>query len=89
MRVNIYNEEILGEFETLTKTAADTGRTFHGLRIVLKTHEDMRPPHHPDDDSSAVTFWFDSAGAMHLFVYHLHQYFASGMGKPIGYPSCE
>lgn len=59
MRVNVYAQELLNKLE-LTKTTADTGATFKGIRFYLKSHEDLVPPKHPDDDSSAVTFWVPS-----------------------------
>lgn len=61
MRVNVYAEEITDRVEVVKTTAADTGAEFIGVRFYLKTHEDMLPPRHPDDDSSAVTFWVKSS----------------------------
>lgn len=56
MRINIYHHEIpfmARRAEHVTKTA-DTGHTFHGLR--LHTEEPLM--HQPDDDdSAAITFW--------------------------------
>lgn len=61
MRINIYAEELTDRIELVETTAKDHGAaTFYGCRIYLKTHEDMVPPKHQDDDSSAVTFWFTS-----------------------------
>lgn len=57
MRVNVYNEEMTNEVEVVRKSAE--GRNFVGLRFYLKSHEDMYPPHHQDDDRSAVTFWVE------------------------------
>lgn len=50
MRVNVYAEEI-----TTEATIVDKGE-HHGVRLVLKSHEDL---HHTqeDDDRSAITFW--------------------------------
>lgn len=59
MRVNVYAEEITEHLQ-LVSTRADTGSEFIGVRFYLKTHADMLPPRHPDDDSSAVTFWIKS-----------------------------
>ncbi len=57
MRVNVYNEEITGEFEVVWVTAKETGKRFMGLRMFLKSPADL---HHTadDDDRSAVTLWF-------------------------------
>lgn len=60
MRVNVYAEEITDRVEIIEKIA-DTGSHFYGVRFYLKTHEDMLPPNHPDDDSSGVTFWVKSS----------------------------
>ena len=55
MRINVYSEELTDEVEVVEKTA-DTGVTFYGLRIFLKSapelHNDV-----DDDDRSAITFW--------------------------------
>lgn len=55
MRINIYAEEITPRVEIVRKEAE--GRQFVGLRIYLLSHPNMHPPTHPDDDTSAVTFW--------------------------------
>lgn len=60
MRVNIYAEEITQRVALVCATVPETNSTFHGVRFYLKTHEDMLPPIHPDDDSSGVTFWVKS-----------------------------
>lgn len=75
MRVNIYAQELLNKLEVTSATAANTGASFRGIRFYLKSHEDLVPPKHPDDDSSAVTFWVPSgkngyqAGDELLLVY--------------------
>ena len=60
MRINVYSEEIDFDrpVELVHKVAADTGLRFFGLRVWLKATVDL---HHDeiDDDTSAVTFWFD------------------------------
>lgn len=56
MRINVYHHEapyMATRYEHVEKVA-DTGNTFHGLRMYTE------PPlfHEPDDDdSSAITFW--------------------------------
>ena len=69
MRINVYSEEITDRIEIVRKSAE--GRDFTGIRCNLLTHESMVPPKHPDDDSSAVTFWFDSADAAYNFAWRL------------------
>lgn len=66
MRINVYAEELTDRIEVIEKQAE--GLSFMGLRVYLKTHEDMIPPRHQDDDSSAVTFWFHSAAALNDFA---------------------
>lgn len=58
MRINVYDEEITWEVVAVTKTAADTGITFTGLRLYLESPDVL---HHTadDDDRSAITFWFN------------------------------
>ena len=65
MRLNIYYEEITHRVEVVEKTA-DTGRSFLGLRIHLRSPPEL---HHTkeDDDTSAVTFWFDSMASLNDF----------------------
>lgn len=57
MRIQIYDEEVTGEIQVITKTA-DTGLTFTGIRIFLASPEVLHniPG---DDDRSAITFWFE------------------------------
>ena len=66
MRMNVYAEEITTRIEVVKKKAE--GIEFFGLRIHLLTHENMVPPKHQDDDTSAVTFWFHSMAAMQNFT---------------------
>ena len=62
MRVNVYTEELPfsvdAEIVTANYTSSRTGEpmTNYGLRVFLRSHEDL---HHSikDDDRSAVTFW--------------------------------
>jgi hypothetical protein len=59
MRINVYAEELLRDTDIVTKDAVGKDgvkRTFYGVRMYLKSHEDL---HHrgDDDDRSAVTFW--------------------------------
>jgi hypothetical protein len=59
MRVNIYNEELTREVSVVSTSPIVKGheQTFHGVRVYLKSPEELHfTPH--DDDRSAVTFWF-------------------------------
>lgn len=59
MRVNVYAAEITGRCEIIEKTA-ETGASFVGIRFYLESAPQLKPPLHPDDDSSGVTFWVQS-----------------------------
>jgi hypothetical protein len=52
--MNIYSQELTRDVELVTKEAE--GITYHGVRVFLKSPEQL---HHTlaDDDRSAVTFW--------------------------------
>ncbi len=70
MRINIYQEEITGELELVTKenVVGEDGNltTFYGVRIFLLTHDVMHHNEH-DDDRNAITFWTrDKANAQEL-----------------------
>jgi len=60
MRVNVYAQEITNRIEVVTATADNTGARFVGVRFYLDSADCLKPPAHPDDDSSAVTFWIKS-----------------------------
>lgn len=55
MQINVYAEELTDEIALVTETA-DTGRTYHGVRIYLKSAGALHRTG-DDDDRSAVTFW--------------------------------
>lgn len=60
MRVNIYAAEITDRVEVVETVAENTGAKFAGVRFYLESADVLVPPKHPDDDSSAVTFWVKS-----------------------------
>lgn len=60
MRVNVYAQEITNRLELVAATAENTGAKFIGIRFYLDSPDSLKPPTHPDDDSSAVTFWVRS-----------------------------
>jgi hypothetical protein len=60
MRVNVYAEEHVAIEHGIKEIDGD--RTMFYLRFKLKAHPSMVPPEHRDDDSPAVTFWFDTWG---------------------------
>lgn len=55
MRVNIYQEELTNEVDIIT-TVAETGITYYGVRVYLKSPPSLHYTE-DDDDRSAVTFW--------------------------------
>lgn len=64
MRVNVYTEELYPEqpqFEIVEANyvSSRTGlpMTNYGLRIYLKSSDDLHFIPHRDDDRSSVTFW--------------------------------
>jgi hypothetical protein len=59
IRLNIYAEELTDEVEVTTKTVFDAKfgeRTFYGVRLFLKSPEELHADP-ADDDRSAITFW--------------------------------
>jgi hypothetical protein len=56
MRINVYAEELTDEVEIVEKRAENTGRRFFGVRVFLKSPEDLHSTPQ-DDDRSAITFW--------------------------------
>jgi hypothetical protein len=57
-RLNCYAEEITGRVELVSKRTQSGD--FVGIRIFLKSPEDLTAPNALDDSDSAVTFWFFS-----------------------------
>jgi hypothetical protein len=57
MRINVYDEELTREAILVEKFVPETGKTYYGARIFLKSAPEL---HHTenDDDRSAITFWF-------------------------------
>jgi hypothetical protein len=59
MRINVYSQELTKEIEHVQKTA-DTGITYHAIRMYLASPDVLH--HKPgDDDRSAITFWIPNA----------------------------
>lgn len=60
MRINIYDEELTGEAELVTKEGVkgEDGQpvTFVGIRFFLKGSDSLHHNEH-DDDRQAITFW--------------------------------
>ena len=60
MRINVYSQELTMELGIVSKVAADTGITYHGVRMYLASPDILH--HTPeDDDRSAITFWIPHA----------------------------
>ncbi len=60
MRVNVYAAEITDRLEIIKVIAKNTGSIFIGIRFYFESPDVLKPPAHPDDDSSGVTFWVNS-----------------------------
>lgn len=57
MRINIYNEELTADWVFVKREVEETGKTYYGFRVFLKSAPELH--HTPeDDDRSAVTFWW-------------------------------
>jgi hypothetical protein len=70
MRLNVYAEEITSRIEVVEKTA-DTNKPFWGLRVYLKSPSDLHNTA-DDDDTSAVTFWFEAIADLNDFRQSLY-----------------
>ena len=66
MRINVYNEEIEYTLSTFEKVA-ETGVRFFGVRMWLKSPDDL---HHTedDDDRSAITWFFHNGPTSELLA---------------------
>lgn len=59
MRLNIYSQELTHEAVIVSKVA-ETGITYHGVRMMLASPDILHfTPE--DDDRSAITFWIPNA----------------------------
>lgn len=59
MRINLYVEELTTEVAVVSKDVYDKkfgDRTFYGIRMFLKSPEELHSDPE-DDDRSAITFW--------------------------------
>lgn len=59
MRINVYAEELTDEVEIIEKPVYDVqfgDRTFYGVRVYLKSPEELHTGP-DDDDRSAITLW--------------------------------
>lgn len=67
MRINVYNEELTKDFEFVKKDVPETGMTYYGFRIFLKSAPELH--YTPiDDDRTAITFWFGTKEATTDFL---------------------
>lgn len=62
MRINVYHEELTNEFVFVEKEVVETGKTYYGFRIYMKSAPEL---HHTsqDDDRTAITLWFGTKAA--------------------------
>jgi hypothetical protein len=62
MRINVYHEEITTEAVFVEKHVPETGKTYYGVRMFMKSAPELH--HEPnDDDRSAITFWWGTKRA--------------------------
>lgn len=59
MRINVYNEELTGEVTVVDTVAENTGITYYGVRVFLKSAPELHATEE-DDDRTAITFWVGS-----------------------------
>jgi hypothetical protein len=68
MRINIYDEE-LGEGVDLIQQTSRNGEVFLGLRVWLKSPQEILDHSTPeDDDRSAVTFWSRDVNVIKVLI---------------------
>lgn len=67
MRINVYNEELTNDFEFVQKHVEETGNTYYGFRVFLRSAPEL---HHTenDDDRTAITFWFGTTARACSFL---------------------
>jgi len=56
MRINVYEEELTDDVEVVQTVADNTGITYFGVRMYLKSAPELHNTE-LDDDRSAVTIW--------------------------------
>ena len=57
MRINVYAEELTNDIEIVRKSPANVpGETFRGIRMFLKSPDELHDDPN-DDDRSAITLW--------------------------------
>ncbi len=70
MRVNIYEEELDDDVQIVETTPLDSGTTFYGVRVFLKSSPALHDTPE-DDDRSAVTFWVGTWQRAEILRQHL------------------
>jgi len=59
MRINVYREELTSDWVFVKREVEETGKTYYGFRMFLKSAPELH--HNPeDDDRSAITLWWGS-----------------------------
>ena len=73
MRINIYEEELFEGVEIIRKDNVNGSETFYGLRVWLKSPEEiLAHSTKEDDDRNAVTFWYRSMHEVRRLASALH-----------------
>lgn len=62
MRINVYHEELTTETAFVEKHVKETGKTYYGVRMFMKSPPEL---HYTadDDDRTAITLWWGTKRA--------------------------
>lgn len=80
MRINVYNEELTHEFEFVKKHVEETGKTYYGFRLYLKSSPDLHYTEN-DDDRTAITLWFGTKEAARDYLISILDQWARAAAK--------
>ena len=74
MRINIYSEEMHDGVELIEKHNVNGNKTFYGLRIFLKSPQELLDHSTPeDDDRNAITIWARDEKELSFYVDQMAQ----------------
>jgi len=69
MRIHVYEEELGEDIELIRKDNVNGNETFYGLRIWLKSPQEILDHStEEDDDRNAVTFWAREVESLKFLV---------------------
>jgi hypothetical protein len=74
MRIHVYEEELGEDIELIRKDNVNGNETFYGLRIWLKSPQEILDHSTPeDDDRNAVTFWARDVESLKFLVSQMRE----------------